>query len=545
MSLNFATDPIPHEEAVKRIADKPAVARDVFDRLPEEMQARAFTIAGIEDMDAVQAVRDRLAMLPAGGDWNKVKREIAEEISPWFTPEGAAARSELLMRHHAFSAYSATQARIMDEMIDVFPFRQYLSTKDGKVRASHAALHEIILPANHDFWTYHTPPWEWNCRCQVVELTEEDRDEEHARDQKRAPEKRRVLEGPNLKQLETGSLNRGLSTNVDVRTPKERGGNYQWSARDQSMPYAEIRKRWDSDLAADFEAWSGKMKLDSGRSLLEQLTGKPAPAAVPAPAAAPAPTSAPTPRGNAKPASYQEAVRALKLEGKDKWTRRDIANLRSALRVSAPAKQADHVAGITGTKTKGALTETQVRRAVQDVLNLLPRSVADTLPKVSIELTGKSIGGTANGMYLPDTVQVQVTSRNMRAGMTQEQRRREFRRILSHELMHWVHLSATGPGADAYRQAITDHFNARTAGDSLVMGSFLPDQWWDLYAGKLYPRAERKYNCRGLEVPTRYYELWASPDILAAQLDPAQSPAAAAHRETFALVHSFFDLPTP
>ncbi len=83
-----------------------------------------------------------------------------------------------------------------------------------------------------------------------------------------------MLEGVALKQLDQGSLNRGLSTNVDVRTPKERGGNYQWSARDTTLPYDEIKKRWDAPVAAEFEKWAATTKLDTGRTLLEQLTGK-------------------------------------------------------------------------------------------------------------------------------------------------------------------------------------------------------------------------------------------------------------------------------
>jgi SPP1 gp7 family putative phage head morphogenesis protein len=271
--LNFLTTPVPHEEAIRSIANKPALLREQFALLPDEMKARAFTITGIEDYDVLQAVRDEIASLPAGADWNKVKKAVMEKISPWFTERGAAARAETLMSHHAFAAYSSAQTRIMDRMIDVFPYRQYLSTKDGKVRASHAALHGIILPADHPFWTYHTPPWEWNCRCQVVELTEEDRDEELANDDQRPPESRRVLQGTALKQLDQGSLNRGLSTNVDVRTPKERGGNYQWSARDTTLPYAEIKTRWDAQTLADFEGWAGKQNLEDGRSLLDWLGG--------------------------------------------------------------------------------------------------------------------------------------------------------------------------------------------------------------------------------------------------------------------------------
>jgi hypothetical protein len=526
--LNFQTTPVPHEEARRRIADKPAVARDVFDRLPEEMQARAFTITGIEDMDVVQAVRDEIAKLPAGADWDTVKREVMAKISPWFTAEGAAARAQTLMSHHAFAAYSATQARIMDEMIDVFPFRQYLSTGDGKVRASHRALHEIILPATHVFWTYHTPPWEWNCRCQVVELTEEDRDEEYARDEKRAPEHRRVLEGASLRQLDQGSLNRGLSTNVDVRTPKERGGNYQWSARDQSVPYDEIRKRWDSQTATDFEGWARGVELEGGGDLLSYLSGKPT---------TPGPQTLTQPR----PETFAAALAKLGLDAKAKWSRKDIADLKSSLRLADPAQQGDHIASITGARRTGALTETEIRRTVQDLLDIVPRSVADTLPKLQIKLVDTSLGG-ANGQYDPGKHVVEVTTANLR-GSKGEKRRRELRRVLSHELMHWMHLSAKGPAADAYRAAIKAHYAARTAGEPLIGGQYRRDKWWDLYAGKEY-RFE-KGDPAGVEVPTRYYELWETPDILASVMDPAQNPDAAAIRETFSLVHSFFDTVTP
>ena len=294
--LNFLTDPVPHEEAVRLIADKPAVMREVFDELPDEIKSRAFTITGIEDFDVLQAVRDEIATLPAGADWNKVKKSVMEKISPWFTEEGAAARAELLMQHHAFAAYSSAQARIMDRMKDVFPFRQYLTTGDELVRASHHSLHGIILPATHEFWTFHTPPWEWNCRCQVVAITQEERDEEFARDHSRkkekvivsigpggeettemvarTAEKRLVLEGPALKKLEQGYLHRGPAEGVDVRTPKERGGNYQWSALETTLPYEEIKTRWTPEVAALFENWAAKIVVNSVHSLFDWITKK-------------------------------------------------------------------------------------------------------------------------------------------------------------------------------------------------------------------------------------------------------------------------------
>lgn len=530
MQPAYVTRPVPHDTARRAIADKPAVARDVFDQLPDELKSRAFTITGIEDHDVLKGVRDEIAKIPAGADWDEVKVEVMAKISPWFTPEAAAARAQLLLSHHAFAAYSATQARIMDEMADVFPFRQYLSTKDGKVRASHRALHEIILPANHPFWQKHTPPWEWNCRCQVVEMTEEERDEEYAKDQRRAPENRRVLEGPNLKQLETGSLNRGLSTNVDVRTPKERGGTYEWSARDASLPYEEIKKRWDPTTAADFEAWASNMEIESGRDLLSYFNGA-------------APTQGPRLPGVTRPDTFAAAISALRLDTKDKWDRKDIANLKASLRVADPVKQSEKVEKIIGARSRGALTEKEIRRIVSDLLGIMPRAMAERLPKVTIKIVDHEIGG-ANGDYDPRTHTARVTTATLGfKGVKGEARRRELRRVLSHELMHWAHMSSRGEAAKAYRKAIADHYAARTAGDTLI-GGYRRDKWWDLYAGREYGFEKGKPG--GLEVPTRYYELWETPETITTIMNPEEHDHAKENRETFALVHSFFDnIPNP
>lgn len=274
--LAFATEPVPHDEAAKLIADKPALTRDVFDQLPAELQARSFTISGIESFDVLQAVRDRIAELPQGANWDEVKKDIISEISPWMNEEAANKRAELLMRHHAFSAYSAAQAREMDAMADVFPYRQYISTEDSQVRPTHASLNGLILPANHPFWQNHTPPWEWNCRCDVVELTELDYEEEKFRDKKRPVDKRRILEGPALDKLEKeDKLVRGVGNIVDTRTPKQRGGKFEINVRHLTLPYDEIQKRWDPKTRKNFETWADGIELeDKQNSLLGWLTGK-------------------------------------------------------------------------------------------------------------------------------------------------------------------------------------------------------------------------------------------------------------------------------
>ena len=82
-TLKFLWEPTPNEEAAKFIADKAPVARSVFRGLLPELRGRAFSIAGIESADVLQAVRDRIAEIPRGASWDAVKQDVLRDISPW------------------------------------------------------------------------------------------------------------------------------------------------------------------------------------------------------------------------------------------------------------------------------------------------------------------------------------------------------------------------------------------------------------------------------------------------------------------------------
>ena len=63
--IQFA--PVPHEAAAKIISDRPVVTREVFKKMLPEMRARAFLISGVEDMNVVQQIRDRIGSAGAAG----------------------------------------------------------------------------------------------------------------------------------------------------------------------------------------------------------------------------------------------------------------------------------------------------------------------------------------------------------------------------------------------------------------------------------------------------------------------------------------------
>lgn len=270
--------PVPHTEAAQWIADKPILVRQAFDQLVPDLKARAMTITGVEDANVMQAVRDRIAELPQGADWDEAKKDIAAKISPWLddTTEGREAstrRAELLLRTHGFESYAVAAEEVGARQRDAFPFCQYLDSDDDSVRDSHAALDGIVLPADHPFWENHTPPWEWGCRCQKVWLTREDVAEMQRQDSRKPPEARRVLDGERLKAIGEDRLITtgpgGVPRFVDVSP----SGTFTFNPRTIRMGADELRGRYDPEVWRSFEEWARAQQFEDGRNVWSWLQG--------------------------------------------------------------------------------------------------------------------------------------------------------------------------------------------------------------------------------------------------------------------------------
>jgi SPP1 gp7 family putative phage head morphogenesis protein len=277
--------PIPHEEATRSIEEKPALTRAVWDRLHPDLQARAYTISGVECLDAIARVRELTARLPSGGDYAALKSQILSEISPWLVDptaddatqakQSAAAkrRAELLLRLHGWSAYAQTNHALAEAHIDVFPYRQYLSSEDSRVRPSHAALNKKILPAKHPFWANHTPPWEFNCRCDFAVMTEEEAQGIGAREKNLPDEDKKLMPPSQLRLMEEQNIivKPGAQGFLDIRTPRQKGGGkgYEFRPGDNALPLNQILERFTPSERSTFQAWSQTVRLANGVTLAE------------------------------------------------------------------------------------------------------------------------------------------------------------------------------------------------------------------------------------------------------------------------------------
>ena len=189
MTANLTIETFPNEAAADYIRGKAVADPKNFGNLPDQLKQRAFTVAGIEQLDALRRIRDAVAKLPEGASWDEAKRELAAEISPFIDVDAGGdarhpdrlkaskARAEFLLRTHGFQAYAVARHQQQMETVRDFPYWKYETVGDARVRPGHAALDGKVLRADDQWWNTHYPPWDWGCRCIVIAIDEEDAEE--------------------------------------------------------------------------------------------------------------------------------------------------------------------------------------------------------------------------------------------------------------------------------------------------------------------------------------------------------------------------------
>ena len=65
---------------------------------------------------------------------------------------------------------AATYNRLLKQ-VDIFPYWEYKTAGDEKVRFAHQLLEGIVLRWDHPAWKKIMPPNDWNCRCYIVART--------------------------------------------------------------------------------------------------------------------------------------------------------------------------------------------------------------------------------------------------------------------------------------------------------------------------------------------------------------------------------------
>ena len=273
--MPFTFSPLPHTEARDRIAGLPLVTREVMDGLLPELKAYAFCITGIDRFDQLARIREEISQVPAGEQtWITAKKNIAAELSERLGGKEAERRAELLLRTHTFRGYAASRYRSLMAQREVFPYWQYKTHGDGRVRPSHAALNGRIFPAGHPVWQRIFPPWDWGCRCLVVPMMKAEVGRMNHEEEGKAIENRRVWDGDVADAIDAGArLPNGISL-----LPSQTWGSSPWSEPGtvrHTWSLVQQRYAQDPETLAAFEQWARATRMDDlDMTVWQWITGK-------------------------------------------------------------------------------------------------------------------------------------------------------------------------------------------------------------------------------------------------------------------------------
>lgn len=159
------------ERAAESLLERDIVTRNEFDQMGRLARSRAFTVAQQESEDAIRTIRDTLAETTTeGASYQEFRKRLGEDLDGSFI---GPAHRELVFRNAVQSSFTNGHDSLAENPVveEVFPFREYLPIRDGRVRENHLALATLGLDgtsvywASDPFWRVFRIPWEHNCRC--------------------------------------------------------------------------------------------------------------------------------------------------------------------------------------------------------------------------------------------------------------------------------------------------------------------------------------------------------------------------------------------
>lgn len=136
--------------------------------LDEGARRRAFYVTGLARRDLVQLVSDGIqAALGNGETLPQFRERIKEAIQAQGWHER---RVELIFRTNMHAAYAAGRWKKIQAVKEARPYLQYVA-RMIRTRPSHAILHLLVYPVDHDFWRSNYPPNGFRCHCDAITLS--------------------------------------------------------------------------------------------------------------------------------------------------------------------------------------------------------------------------------------------------------------------------------------------------------------------------------------------------------------------------------------
>lgn len=185
---------LPPAEALAYMARRDALTKTyAWQDLLRDEHARQFTVSRLARVDLLEAIRDQITRAVGGDltrrDFNIKASELLARAGWWgektvidpatgdaVTTRFDPARLKLIFDVNTRMAYSAGLWERTQRNKKTHPYLRYITKGDERVRESHAAWHNLVLPTDDPFWLTHWPPNGWRCRCRVTAISQRDFD---------------------------------------------------------------------------------------------------------------------------------------------------------------------------------------------------------------------------------------------------------------------------------------------------------------------------------------------------------------------------------
>lgn len=130
------------------------------DALKTAMEVNVFQFSAAKTLTQVQKLNEIWRGSTSFDDFRKKAEEVTGVFNKsWLQTEYQTAY---------LTAESSAAFHRLASQTDIFPYWEYRTVGDGKVRPEHKSLNGLILPANDPRWRKIWPPNGWKCRCYIV-----------------------------------------------------------------------------------------------------------------------------------------------------------------------------------------------------------------------------------------------------------------------------------------------------------------------------------------------------------------------------------------
>jgi len=173
--LDVIPEPLSFEEAEKLFLMRVPMTKEEWEELEAKLRFRAFTVARLTELDAINAIREKLIKVlqegktlrqfwEEGGKDELLKRAGFHRSNPWYW--------ETVFRTNIQTAYNAGRAYQFRKVKPAY--LEFVGITDARQTRICRARSGVIRPADDPWWSSNWPPLHFNCRSTVRAIHKEE-----------------------------------------------------------------------------------------------------------------------------------------------------------------------------------------------------------------------------------------------------------------------------------------------------------------------------------------------------------------------------------